>query len=248
MTGRKAIVLLGMGLTLIALLLPLDSAIAAFCRRFASTGDLRLGGDVRRTLEYLQQFGDLAWSLLVGITILLLDPSMKRRFLDWVFAAGLTSIVAFVLKIALGRPRPGIVFNPDAKPGFDSALIFSTPFRQYPLPRTNAGNIEWVWAHSWEFSKGISADLWSMPSSHSSAAAALAVVLARFYPKLTPLLIALCIITASARVILGAHFPSDTIAGLTLGTLIASLVMDRRWGERILLRLQASRRQTARQS
>jgi undecaprenyl-diphosphatase len=63
-----------------------------------------------------------------------------------------------------------------------------------------------------------------MPSSHTAAACALAVVIARLYPKLTPLMIVLACIVGTARVVLGAHYPSDVVIGGALGATIASLM------------------------
>lgn len=232
MTFARGAIILGGACVLAGLCLPIDLAAARFCTRFGDTGDLRLGGDLRRTLMYLQQFGDIAWSVLIGITIMLLDPGMTRRFADWILGAGLTWVAVWGVKVLAGRPRPGVVLSPDAMPGYDSALRFVGAWSRYPLPRTAANGPTLVWAHSWELSKGIAADLWSMPSSHSSAAAALAVVLSRLYPRLTPLVVALTLITACARVVFVAHYPSDTIVGLALGYVITAAVMDHRWGSR----------------
>ena len=82
---------------------------------------------------------------------------------------------------------------------------------------------EQLTAHAWEFWKGPS-DLWSMPSSHTSAACALACVLARLYPRLIPLMVLLAALVGTARVVLGAHYPSDVIVGATLGLCIAAMI------------------------
>jgi undecaprenyl-diphosphatase len=70
-----------------------------------------------------------------------------------------------------------------------------------------------------------------MPSSHTSAAAALGIALAIMYPRLTWLMVGLVAIVAIARVTFGAHYPSDVVAGATVGLLVTWAVMQ--WlGER----------------
>lgn len=234
-------IILAVGLVLALALLPLDHGISQFCRKFQPGGDLRLGGDVRRTLEFLQQFGDVASSILTGIIILLLDPAKKRRIADWIAGALATALFIQALKMLIGRPRPGIIFD-SPKPGYDSALQFIGPAGTYPLPRDMDPDLPgrqlgYVERHAWEAWNGISSDLWSMPSSHTSAAAALAVVLATFYPRLAPLVITLACVVGISRVVLGAHFPSDVLVGGAVGACIMLLAMHHRWGSRLLNRI-----------
>jgi membrane-associated phospholipid phosphatase len=65
----------------------------------------------------------------------------------------------------------------------------------------------------------------------------LSVILARFYPRLTPLVIPLAFVVAACRVIFAAHYPTDVIAGLCVGYLASSIALDRRWGSRLVTRL-----------
>lgn len=233
---------LGGCLAAAACLLPFDDAIARFCTRFQAGGDLRLGGDVRRTLELLQQFGDGATSVIVGIVVLLMAPRMKMRVADWVLAAVTTSLCVSGLKMLFGRPRPRVVMHPSAQEGFDSATAFAGPIKAFPLPRNGPdGTVEYLVAKSWEMGKGISSDLWSMPSSHTSAAAVLGVVLAGMFPRLTPLCVGLVAIVAVSRVLLGAHFPSDVVVGAGVGYVLGNAVFEARWGSRLLRGLGAGK-------
>jgi len=235
-TLRRAVWVLALCAVAAAALLPVDGAAAEFCRRFRGDGDLTIGGDLRRTLSMLQQFGDVATSVLIGIVIFRLDPPMRRRMLDWVAAALAVSAATHVLKILFGRPRPTRLFN-DVYPGYDSALHFVGFWRQYPIPHgVDDGNVEHVWRYSWELWAGIGSDLASMPSSHTSAAAALAVALSRMYPRITGLVWALVVIVGTARVLFGAHYPSDVVAGAGVGYAVAVLAMDGSWGRRLAAR------------
>lgn len=65
----------------------------------------------------------------------------------------------------------------------------------------------------------------SFPSSHSACAFALSMALARFYPHGAITFWALAWITALLRYVLDAHWPSDVVAGIGVGYVIASLVL-----------------------
>jgi undecaprenyl-diphosphatase len=70
----------------------------------------------------------------------------------------------------------------------------------------------------------IASDEFSFPSGHTSAAFLLAIITASFVPVLTLPLLSWASCIAVSRVILGVHFPADTIAGVALAALVASLV------------------------
>jgi undecaprenyl-diphosphatase len=69
--------------------------------------------------------------------------------------------------------------------------------------------------HCWAFA--LPPDKYSFPSGHSITAFAVAVTLGLFYPFLQPCLLALALLIAASRIILGMHFLSDVIAGSALG-------------------------------
>jgi len=61
------------------------------------------------------------------------------------------------------------------------------------------------------------AKLSSLPSGHSTTAGALIVALALIAPRLRWLLAVLGLWIAASRVIVGAHYPSDVVAGIIIG-------------------------------
>jgi len=66
--------------------------------------------------------------------------------------------------------------------------------------------------------------LMSFPSGHSVTSFALAYVLARTYPKASPLFYALATMVALSRVYLASHFLSDVVAGTAIGLLAGWMV------------------------
>lgn len=199
------------GLVLVLLLLPLDGPIARFARAHP------LGGDLRRELEALQQYGQGLSSLLIAAVIWIQDPARRRRLADWAAAFGSAFVVVFLIKTMLGRPRPK----------YDDPWIFLGPTGQYPVDGAGV-------RHAWELWGGISSDLWSMPSSHTAYAFVMAVFIAAVYPRLRGLVFAIACIVGLGRILTGAHFPSDVAAGWAIGMAVARTVVHRRWGERAL--------------
>jgi membrane-associated phospholipid phosphatase len=61
----------------------------------------------------------------------------------------------------------------------------------------------------------------SFPSGHATTAFATALLLACWYPRQSGLFIGLAVLVGLSRVVLGAHFPSDVLAGAVLGSGVA---------------------------
>jgi undecaprenyl-diphosphatase len=69
-------------------------------------------------------------------------------------------------------------------------------------------------------------DQFSFPSGHSSAVFMVATILSRFFPPLVLLLYFWAALVAFSRVVLGVHFPTDTLVGASMGTAIALLTLN----------------------
>lgn len=66
-------------------------------------------------------------------------------------------------------------------------------------------------------------DRFSFPSGHTLHAVAFTMVAGSHYPALAAPLAAFTLLTAASRVVLGLHYPSDVLAGASLGALVAGL-------------------------
>lgn len=69
--------------------------------------------------------------------------------------------------------------------------------------------------HCW--SQVLPPDKYSFPSGHTITAFAIAISVGLFYPQLQAPLLAVALLIASSRIILGMHFLSDVIAGAAIG-------------------------------
>jgi membrane-associated phospholipid phosphatase len=211
---RRAWALPGLyGLIGVLALWPLDAWAMGVVTAGGARTSLPIGGDIRRELEALQQFGQGGMTILVALAIWLLDPPNRRRLLDWLGAVGVAAVLAFGLKMLLGRPRP-VLDEPDLLLG---------PLGMHPLP-TDDGLIV---THAWAFWQEGAGKLWSMPSSHTVFAVVAAAMLAGWYPRLRWLMIVMAGLVALSRVAFGAHYPSDVAAGVAVGLMAVGFA--RRW-------------------
>lgn len=208
----------------VLVLLPLDGVIRS------SAGWLggRLGGDLRRELEVIQQYGAITSLLLIAFIVWVQDPARRQRLADFAAAIAATGLVVLVLKGLIGRVRPR-----------DRMLLdydhwsFLGPFGAVP------GDPGEGVIHSWRFWAGDVSNIQAMPSSHMAYAVATSVFLLAMYPKLRVLLIALPIIVGLCRITFGAHWASDVVAGAAIGAIVSQAVVRSAGGQRILARVRA---------
>jgi membrane-associated phospholipid phosphatase len=71
------------------------------------------------------------------------------------------------------------------------------------------------------------ADHASMPSGHSTTAAAAAIAIGAIWPRTRPVVWLYALLIMSARVVINVHHPSDVIAGALVG--VVGALMVRRW-------------------
>lgn len=66
-------------------------------------------------------------------------------------------------------------------------------------------------------------DQYSFPSGHTLHAVTFAIVAAVYFPGLAWLVASFTALVALSRLVLGVHYPTDVIAGIIIGALIAGL-------------------------
>lgn len=187
-----------------AALLPLDGPIARAVQTWSPSGDLS------REMHAIQQYGQGAVTIMVGAALLCLQPWRWRRLLDLGLAMGLMVLATRLGKHLIGRARPDL----------EDPWAFVGPVATYDAPGVREPITAWSGNYL----------LASMPSSHAAAAAVLSIFLVFVDRRLRPLAIALALIVAACRVLLKAHYPSDVVVGLLVGSAIAMPVITRGMG------------------
>jgi membrane-associated phospholipid phosphatase len=164
---------------------------------------------VKRWFDRLGEFGNSVYYLVPGPVVYLLlrravaraklpeQAAMLRRWQQrilYLVATVLASgLVADVIKILCGRPRPKVFFGKQ---------LYSFSFFQF------------------------SAKMWSFPSGHSTTIFAVATAGFLLMPRRRLLWFAPAALVAACRVLAGAHFTSDVVAGAFIGTVTSILVRD----------------------
>ncbi len=167
-------------------------------------------GDARSFFRFITDIGKSGWILLLTGVAFLGFLSLKSK------AATLRLRAAFGHAAQLA----GFVFLTSAVAGLAGSLIKNIIGRARPKLFDHVGSID--------FSPfAFQPDFASLPSGHATTIFALAAALAILWPAArVPLFTAAAWIAAS-RVLVGAHYLADVLAGALLGTGIAYLVRDR---------------------
>lgn len=202
---------LAIGAALFAILHPFDLPLFQAMSGFGE----RLGGDLRREWFAWQQYGQGVAIIVIAMLIWSLDPGRRRRLADLALCVALAQLASSAGKMLIGRPRP--------RPQFMDPHTFPGPLGVYPVQR----NGDWVLVHGWDRAGGANADIWSMPSSHTLFAVVVSVFLSTLYPRAWPIFAVLAAVVASARVVFGAHWPTDVVIGAAVGYAIGATVTRR---------------------
>ena len=147
-----------------------------------------------------------------GLLALALGLQDRGRGRAWPLAlsAGTAGLLAEMAQLLIQRDRP---LGPGAW-----RHVSRPPTRVHRPLGTGAWHLRGWAERSWS-----TADL-GMPSSHAAVAFGGAVLLGRLHPRIRPVVLGLAAGCALSRVVVGAHFPSDVVAGAAIGWLVAAAI------------------------
>ncbi|MDP2411789.1 MAG: phosphatase PAP2 family protein [Pseudolabrys sp.] len=159
--------------------------------------------------QEITDFGKGAWFLWpLGLLFLFLAalPRTISRFSQGVLDAVMTRVGFLFVAIGLTGLMSAIVKNVigRARPGVSGTV---DPFLFDPLH----------WAPSYA----------SLPSGHTTTAFAALAAIGMMWPRARTVLLVFAVLIALSRVAIGAHYPTDVLAGAMFG--MAGAILVRRW-------------------
>lgn len=163
-------------------------------------------GDLRKGLDLFEAFAHGLGVAVILITVAVLDRRRRREVWRLGCCAYGAGVVNLLVKCSLARVRPQVFWASEMPERIGETFLGPT-----------------FWLSSEQL---VGRSIQSFPSGHSAVAAGLACGLAWLYPQGKYLFAALAALAMLQRVECGAHFPSDTLAGATVGTLVAAVCLS----------------------
>jgi membrane-associated phospholipid phosphatase len=191
----------GRGLAFIGAMFYLDA--------WAAEAALRLPAWVREVFNEITDFGKSGWFLWpTGILLLAIA-----------FLVSPASAPIDRALLAIVGLRVGFLFSAIALPSLVVTIIKRIIGRARPLVGDGIDPFvfkQWVWRPEYA----------SLPSGHATTAFATAIAISALWPKLRVPMLVYAFLIALSRVVVGAHYPSDVLAGAIAGTVGALLLRD----------------------
>ena len=174
----------------------------------------RLGGDVGRMLQSLKEFGQPVAIAVAFLLIFAMDKAKRKMLPRLLLCVLLPSILVWPLKLTVHRLRPHDAEN------YTTALelgFFSGSEPSMAELLAGLSDKEKIAAQG-QLSKS---DIQSFPSAHTATAFGFALGLSRLYPAGQLVFYGLAVGCGFHRVLFGAHWFSDVVAGVFIGILLA---------------------------
>ncbi|MEX0627696.1 MAG: phosphatase PAP2 family protein [Cucumibacter sp.] len=174
--------------------------------------------DERAFFRWLTGWGESGWILVPA-------------FIVWAGTVALTRFrrLAFAARWAAKSfgAMAGLVFLSVGVPGLLAAILKRLIGRARPTQLDELGTLWFQPIQPFDWT------MQALPSGHATTSFALAVALVALFGRRLRFVYAIAALIALSRIVTGAHYLSDSIAGAVLGTLVAFLVRDwfagRRW-------------------
>jgi membrane-associated phospholipid phosphatase len=170
-----------------------------------------LPGDLRRAIMLSEAFAHGSGVIVILLVLLSVQPDRWRRTAVVAACALGSGVAADLVKTIVHRLRPTAMPAEISDPwGSFVGVGFST--------------VTETWAEN-------SHQLQSFPSAHTATAVGLAIGLSWCYGRGWIAFALLAVLAGTQRIVVGAHWPSDVLAGATLAIIVAPafLLISRRW-------------------
>ncbi len=176
-----------------------------------------LSGPIREYGEFITHFGQSEWILITSVLVFALgmtaagaaDEADRRTRAKGVFLAQAASFV--FAAVALSGLAVNLLKGLIGRPRPNMLVYYDlSPFAFDPM--------------------SFASDYASFPSGHATTVAAIFTAAAFFLPRHRILFFSLAVCVAMSRIIVGAHYPSDVIAGLAFGswfTYLTAIIFSR---------------------
>ena len=185
-----------------------------------------VGPETKAFFGVVTQIGDATWYLVGGMAGFALCHILARHAADQAMAIRYRDFARYPLLVFAGIAVSGIILN----------LAKFVIGRQRPRALFQDDVYAFI-PFNWDFGMN------SFPSGHSQSIWAAAIALGFMLPKARPFFILIAVLVALSRVVIGAHYLSDVIAGAILGASTVWWLHSRlvvRGGTKIVMRVQDS--------
>lgn len=159
---------------------------------------IKIPGDVRKAIHLSEAFAHFSGVVVILGTLLIVDTKNRERLIQACMLVTASGAVSNAAKYIIPRYRPH---------SLDKASIpIQTSWETWGVP----------WSGSW-FEEAVR----SFPSGHSATAVALAIALSFMYPRGRWVFAVLAFMACLQRLVSGAHFLSDIMAGSDIAVLVS---------------------------
>lgn len=174
-----------------------------------------VSGDFRRIIQLSEVFAH-GFGIAIALYLLwLLSPDRRKAIPRLATCVILPGLVVHVCKLLIARRRPGFYYPEFTDQIGDTWVGLLVNWRL---------NTEYVTQ--------------SFPSAHAATAIGMAVGLSWLFPQARYLFAGLGILSAFQRVVAGAHWTSDVLAGAAVGVLVCGFIFNSRGCNRFFARFE----------
>jgi len=159
---------------------------------------IKIPGDVRKAIHLSEAFAHFSGVVVILGTLMIVDMKNRARLIQACLLVTTSGVVSNAAKYIIPRYRPHSLA--------EASIPIQSSWETWGVP----------WSGSW-FEEAVR----SFPSGHSATAVALAIALSFIYPRGQWMFAVLAFMACLQRLVSGAHFLSDIIAGSDIAVLVS---------------------------